>query len=98
MSIGVTVFLVLAAIVGIEAALLYFLIRRNAQYRERQRMADQAIRQANEQLGRMSTLMEDREHNRQEAEREKNRIDRTEDSDLVHDANSLFPGSKLSDD
>lgn len=98
MSIGITVFLVLAAIVGIEAALLYFLIRRNAQYRERQRMADQAIRQANGQLGRMSTLMEDREHNRQEAEREKNRIDRTEDSDLVHDANSLFPGSKLSDD
>lgn len=97
MSIGVTAVLVLLGVVALEFGLLWFLFKRNARLREENRAAGAAIERANDRLDDMQDLMGDRQDNRQEAADEKRRVDETDDSDLVHDANALFP-DKLSDD
>lgn len=97
MSIGVSAFLFAVAIIALEFGLLWFLFKRNVRLREENRAAEDAIEQANDKLDDMQDLMGDRQDNRQEAADEKRRVDETEDSDLVHDANALFP-DKLSDD
>lgn len=97
MSIGVTAVLVLLGVVALEFGLLWFLFKRNARLREENRAAGAAIERANDRLDDMQDLMGDRQENRQEAADEKRRVDETDDSDLVHDANALFP-DKLSDD
>ncbi|WP_020613261.1 hypothetical protein [Sediminispirochaeta bajacaliforniensis] len=97
MSIGVTAVLVLLGVVALEFGLLWFLFKRNARLREENRAAEAAIDRANDKLDDMQDLMGDRQENRQEAADEKRRVDETDDSDLFHDANALFP-DKLSDD
>ena len=97
MSIGVTAVLVLLGVVALEFGLLWFLFKQNARLREENRAAGAAIERANDRLDDMQDLMGDRQENRQEAADEKRRVDKTDDSDLVHDANALFP-DKLSDD
>ncbi|MFW5827649.1 MAG: hypothetical protein ACOCU4_06140 [Alkalispirochaeta sp.] len=97
MNIGISAFLFALAIIAMEFGLLWFLFKRNARLREENRAAEAAIDRANDKLDDMQDLMGDRQENRQEATDEKRRVDETEDSDLVHDANALFP-DKLSDD
>lgn len=86
---GLLFFLIIALV---EAGMLWWLFGANRKLRKQSRTAGEVIDQANRILGEAVELDHRKTGNKKESDGEKQKVESLDNSELIDDANALFPG------